>query len=171
MEQGFLFQDLIYVIDFMGVQARKSDERYVARSYPLASFQDLRSQLALGRPVLVGVSVYGSWFQEPSSKTGVIDVLASDPIQGGVIGAVVGWDPRKEEMKILMPWPGWGDHGIATLSRPAAEKSIDQHQMRSIEVAPMPPGVAERLAERSSPADEAQDGKTRRRNRSTRRAT
>jgi hypothetical protein len=59
---------MVYVIDFIGVKAKRSDKRYVARSYPLSSLDDLPGQLRLERPILAGVQVFESWFREPASK-------------------------------------------------------------------------------------------------------
>jgi TIR domain-containing protein len=155
MDQGFVFDDLAYVIDFVGVKAKRSRARYIARSYPLASFEDIPAHLALGRPVLAGVLVYESWSREPSSKTGIIDLVEPDRIQGATVGAVVAWDPAKQELKLLTGWPKWGDHGILSLTRAAAARSI--HQFRSIEAILMPkPPVNDRTlqgAEVSRPRD------------------
>src|SRR5439155_2521893 len=111
MDQGFVFADLVYVIDLVGVKAKRDDTRYVARSYPI-SFDELPAHLKLGRPILAGVQVFESWFREPSAKTGVIDAANPGYRQGGILGVIVGWEPGKKEVKVLTPWPTWGDHGV-----------------------------------------------------------
>jgi TIR domain len=137
LKQGFVEQDLFYVIDMVGVKAIRSPRRYVARSYPLRSFDEVPAQLKLNRPILVGVSVYESWFREPSSKTGVIDLADSESMQGGIMAVLAAWDPAKGELKLRTPWPTWGKKGFAIMTRAIAERSIDMQNMRSIEPAPM----------------------------------
>lgn len=133
---AFQFQDLVYLIDIIGVKAKNSEERYVARSYPIASIEKLPGQLAMGRPVLAPVVAYQSWFEPPISETGFIDEKKTSTQAGGVVCVAVGWDPEKEELKLLTPWPKWGKKGIATLTKAAVAKSIPE--FRAIEAAPMP---------------------------------
>lgn len=137
LEQGFLLGDLAYVIDNIGVKAKRSKDRYVARSYRLRSFEEIPGQLQLGRPILVGVMVYESWFKEPASKTGVISLEKFDKLQGGVMAVLLAWDPAKANLKLLTPWPTWGRKGIATMTRAVAERILDVDSMRSIEPALM----------------------------------
>ncbi len=150
MDLGFQLDELAYVIDIVGVKAKRSNKRYVARSYPLASFQDIPTQLALGRPILTGVLVFESWWREPASKTGFIDLVQPGSIQGLVVGAILVWDPAKEELKLLTPWPTWGDGGMATLTRPAAERSVDPKNLRSIEAVLMPQPFNERALQETA---------------------
>ena len=109
MEQGFGFSDLVYVIDIVGVNAKGSNDRYVARSYPLGSLDEVSIQLKLGRQVLAGATVFESWFKEPSSATGLIDSEHPGSAQGGIIGIAIGWQSQKKQLKLLTPWPNWGD--------------------------------------------------------------
>jgi TIR domain len=134
----FLFADMVYVIDTVGVKANGSNDRYVARSYPFSSLEKLPAQLALGRPVLTNVTVYQSWFQEPSSKTGFIDQSQAGRVMGGVVGVAVGWDPEKEQLKLLLPWPTWGKKGVATLTKAAVTQSVSIDDFRAIEASLMP---------------------------------
>ncbi len=139
LDQGFLAREIVHVIDFIGVKAKKSRTRYVARSYPIRNFAEIPGQLTLGRPILVGVKVQDSWFKPPITKTGVIDdVNADDQLLGAVLGAVVGWDPLKQIVKLLSPWSTWGDRGIATLTRQATEAYLDFREARSIEAVEKP---------------------------------
>jgi len=131
--EGFLAQELFYVIDFIGVKARASNRRYVARSYPLRSLDELPAQLALGRPVIAGVMVQDSWFKADIKKTGTIDFEPKARLQGGVICALVGWDPVHEVAKILLPWPNWGKGGMGTITRHALETYIDRGGLRAVE--------------------------------------
>jgi hypothetical protein len=147
VDEGFLFSDLVYVIDVIGVKAKGSNQRYIARSYPLSSLDELPVQLKLGRPVLAGVIVYDLWEREPFSKTGLIELKPGDDqghIIGGTVGALVAWEPRKEQLKLLTSFPKWGDHGMFTLNRAAAKQSLDVSQLRSVEAVlmPEPPSTA-----------------------------
>jgi hypothetical protein len=82
--------------------------------------------------------VQDSWFKPPITKTGVIDVNAHDQLAGTVLGAVLGWDPLKQIVKLLSPWSTWGDRGIATLTRQATEAYLDFNDARSIEAVEKP---------------------------------
>jgi hypothetical protein len=136
-EGAFLFPDMISVIDLKGVKARRSRKRYVARSYPLHSLDELPKQLGLDRPVLAGVKVFEAWFKKPILKTGFVDVTTSAFI-GAVVGVVLAWDPANEQLKLLTPWPTWGNRGMGTLTRKAAEQSISAEDLRSIEAVEIP---------------------------------
>jgi hypothetical protein len=138
LDQGFFAPEIVHLIDFIGVKAKKSKTRYVARSYPVRDFAEIPGQLTLGRPILVGVKVQDSWFKPPITKTGVIDVNAHDRLQGAVLGAVLGWDPANQIVKLLSPWSTWGDRGIATLTRQATEAYLDFGDARSIEAVEKP---------------------------------
>lgn len=131
--EGFLVPELFYVIDFIGVKARASRRRYVARSFPLGSLDELPAQLALGRPVIAGVTVQDSWFKAAIMKTGTIDFEPKARMQGGVMCALVGWDPVHEVAKILLPWPTWGKGGMGTITRRALEAYVDRGGLRAVE--------------------------------------
>jgi len=127
--------------------------------------QDLPKQLEHGRPVLAGVQVFESWWREPSSKTGFIDLAESGYIQGAIVGAIVAWNPAREELKLLTPWPTWGAHGTATLTRAAAERSLDRSNLRSIEVVQMPRPFTDLVIESASKSNQALPKKTPKRGR------
>jgi len=138
LDQGFFTPEIVYLIDFIGVKAKKSETRYVARSYPVRRLAEIPGQLALGRPILVGVMLQESWGKPPITKTGFIDVNPDNRVLGGVLGAVLGWDPMKQTIKLLLPWSTWGDHGMATLTRRAAEAYLIFSDARSIEAVEKP---------------------------------
>ena len=138
LDQGFLAREIVYLIDFIGVKAKKSNARYVARSYPVRDLAEIPGQLTLGRPILVEVKVQDSWFKLPITKTGAIDVNARDRYQGATLGAVLGWDPLKQIVKLLSPWSTWGDRGMATLTRQAAAAYLDLGNAVSIEAIKKP---------------------------------
>ena len=142
LEQGFQWSAVQHVVDFVGVKARASKERYVSRSFPAPSMERTIEELRLGRPLLASVKISPDWFRPPASKTGFIERTV-DEIAGSVLGGVLGWDPAREHLKILMPWPGWGQYGIATLTREAAEGSLLWDDCRSIEAVLKPVFSAE----------------------------
>jgi len=125
LEQGFMFQEIVQIIDFVGVKAKESKQRYVARSYPLTNLVEVPGQLVLGRPVLVGMKVQNSWFKAPITKTGFVDFHVKDQYAGVVIGTILGWDPQKQNLKVLSPWSSWGERGMATFTRTAADAYLD----------------------------------------------
>ena len=95
------------VVDFVGVKARASDKRYVARSYPAPSMERMIDELQLGRPLLTSMRISTDiWFKPPAAKTGFIEQVAGGT-GGSVLGGVLGWDPAREQLKILTPWPEW----------------------------------------------------------------
>ena len=143
--EGFLTPELFYVLDFVGVKEKGSNNRYVARSYPLKSVDELPAQLALGRPVIGGVLVQESWFKARMMKTGTIDFEPKARVSGGVIGALVGWDPVHEVAKILLPWPDWGKGGMGTITRRALEAYVYRDDLRAVEPVLKAPAPAVRI--------------------------
>jgi hypothetical protein len=103
----------------------------------LKSLDELPDQLALGRPVIAGVMVQDSWFKAPIKKTGTIDFEPKARVQGGVMCALVGWDPAHEVAKILLPWPTWGKDGLGTMTRRALKEYIGG-DYRSVEPVLLP---------------------------------
>jgi len=137
-EEGFFFGDLLYIIDFVGIKAKRRTTRFVARSYPVSSLEQAVEQLRLGRPVLTGVIVTQDWFEESATETGVIDFDQPGSVQGAVVCAIVSWDPQQETLRLLTPWPTYADDGIVTLTRRAAATALRRQEMRSIEPVEMP---------------------------------
>jgi hypothetical protein len=78
LDQGFVQADMKYVIDHLGVRAERSKKVYTARSFGLASMDDIAGQLRLGRPVVVGFAWHQRWFKEPIAKTGKLDLKTDD---------------------------------------------------------------------------------------------
>lgn len=131
---GIRLEFLRFVIDTFGVKRKKSKERYIARSFPLTSINDIPNQLSLKRPILTPVNVYENWFSEPIAKTGFIDhVDKKDVFRGFMLGCIVDCDPVKKEMKIITPWPNWGDRGLASLTSEAIKGLINGEFLISIE--------------------------------------
>lgn len=135
--QGYRFMDLVRVIDVIGVKAAHSAERYIARSYRLPSRDQIVGQLRLGRPVLAEATVSSSWFVPPTSADGRLVVSGNDQVQGGIVLAVLGWEPSANELTFLTPWPEWGDHGRGRMSVEASAIVIG-NEIRSVEVVRMP---------------------------------
>jgi len=133
LAEGFIFADLIYVIDFLGLKALKSRRRYVARSFPVSGLNGVPAQLALGRPVLAGVKVFNSWWDKSVARTGIIDVKKDAALSGSIVSAIVGWNPAEQTPRLLTPWPTFGKNGLVWLTRAAAEQCIESSQLRSIE--------------------------------------
>ena len=132
-EQGFVIPDVVHIIDFVEVKAKKSNRRYVARSYPIDTFAEVPRQLALGRPVLVEVRVPHSWFHSPIRDTGQVSFNAKDRTFGKTMAAVLGWDSVKQIATLLFPWSSWGNRGMATFTRQAVDAYLISDGMRSIE--------------------------------------
>ncbi len=89
--------------------------------------------MILRRPVICGFTVYDSWFEKKVSKTGIIDFKnPKGYVQGGTVGVIISWNPENEQIKLLTPWPEWGNKGIAVLSKEALFH-INTNNLRSIE--------------------------------------
>jgi hypothetical protein len=137
-DQWFYPADLVYVIDVVGVKAKRSKARFVARSYPLRSLDEIPAHLQLGRPILAGLQVFDSWNRKPALTTGFVDGEEPGNLVIIWMGVILGWDPVKQQLRVLTPQPNWSDKGIATLSRKASTQSIDATTLRSIEASPKP---------------------------------
>jgi hypothetical protein len=133
LDHGYKFQEVRHIIDFVGVKARNSTRRYIARSYPVGSFAEVPAQLELGRPVLVRIVVQEWWFKKPVMKSGFVALHKDAPRLGSVTGAVLGWDPSKEMVHLLSPWSTWGRGGMGILTREAADKYLEFTDACSIE--------------------------------------
>lgn len=142
---GFFFDDMVYIADFIGIKAKRGYKRYIARSMPLRSITEVPAQLILKRPVICGFTVYDSWFDEKTSKTGLIDFKTpKGHIQGGSVGVIISWNPENENIKLLTPWPGWGNKGVATISKDAMYH-LNTDKLRAIEAVEKPSPYSERL--------------------------
>jgi hypothetical protein len=69
----YVFPDLIYALDLIGVKAKRSDQRYVARSKALASLDDVVTHLLRNQTVLAGVNRTMAWFRDARfGRSGVL---------------------------------------------------------------------------------------------------
>jgi hypothetical protein len=138
LDEGTLFMEMVYVIDHVGIAARRGkSRRYCARSIPLTSVREVPDQLKLNHPILAGVIVQDFWFSESASKKGIIDFQkVPGTIQGGTYIGIVGHDPSTSMFRFLSAWPTWGEHGFGWMTERAAEAYLDR-EMRAISAAPM----------------------------------
>ena len=67
-----------------------------------------------------------------------MDFHAKAQYAGAAIGTVLGWDPQTQNLKVLSPWSSWGERGMATFTRTAADAYLDLSGMCSIEAVRMP---------------------------------
>jgi hypothetical protein len=135
---AFMFDDMIYIVDCIGVKRRNSQKRYLARTYPLRSIAELPVQLGLNRPVICSFNVYEDWFDENRSASGIIDFdKPAGAFQGATVGIITGWD--EERIKLLTPWATWGNNGVANLTMEAAVHHLQPiSYLRSVEAVEMP---------------------------------
>jgi hypothetical protein len=138
LDEGTLFMEMVYVIDHVGIAARRGkSRRYCARSIPVTSVKDVPNQLKLNHPILAGVIVQDFCFSESVSKKGIIDFQkAPGTFQGGTYIGIVGHDPSTSMFRFLSAWPTWGEHGFGWMTERAAEAYLDR-EMRAISAAPM----------------------------------
>jgi len=122
-QEGFVMADMMYVIDHIGVRAERSKKIYTARSFPLASLDDIVGQLRLGRPVVAGLTWRRKWVEEPILKTGRIEPSADDGYPWGSMITIVGCNEENTSMRFM--WQlGWGDRGLGWMSMETAKASI-----------------------------------------------
>jgi hypothetical protein len=147
---GFFYEDMIYVIDFIGIKAKTGNKRYVARSMPLKSISDVPAQLTLKRPVMCGFIMYEDWFDKNVSRTGMIDFdKPKGGYTGSTVGVIISWNPVSETISLLTPWPNWGKKGMATISKNAMYH-IETKYLRAIEAVEKSPPLSESLLKLSN---------------------
>lgn len=70
--------------------------------------------LAMGLPVVVGISVYDSFFDAPNGDVPIPG--DNEDRRGGHALAIVGHSFRRRRFRVLNSWgPSWGDHGYCWL--------------------------------------------------------
>jgi hypothetical protein len=147
---GFFFDDMIYVVDFIGIKAKTGLKRYVARSIPLQAITDVPAQLTLKRPVICGFTAYEDWFDKKVSRTGVIDFIKpTSALRYGSVGVIISWNPVNEQIKLLTPWPEWGNKGVATISKDAMHH-VQPNNLRAFEAVEKPSPYSKKLQDLSN---------------------
>jgi TIR domain-containing protein len=137
---GVTMNEIMYVIDRVGVKgrtARGARRVYSARAYRLSAFDQIPTELAKGRPITAGMQVKKKWFSKEVTRTGRVDAWrAPGSIQGGLLAAIVGYEPADGSVRFLTYWPTWGDGGLGTLTAAAMPTVIlEPKEMFSIEAA------------------------------------
>jgi hypothetical protein len=140
LKDGVQMNEIMYVIDRVGIQgrtARGSRRTYTARAIRLQSLSQIPAELAKGRPVIAGLQVTQAWFGKKVSRTGLIELWRKPGFtQGGLLAALVGFEPADGSVRFLTWWPTWGDRGIGTITADALRRSaLDPREMFSVEAA------------------------------------
>ena len=140
LKDGVQMNEIMYVIDRVGIQgrtARGSRRTYTARAIRLESLSQIPAELAKGRPVIAGLQVTQAWFGKKVSRTGLIESWKKPGFtQGGLLAALVGFEPADGSVRFLTWWPTWGDRGIGTITADALRRSaLDPREMFSVEAA------------------------------------
>ena len=113
-------------------------ERYRARIFRLTSYDDIRDQLAQGRPVLATVDVTSAWSTDEAMKTGHISSGDNHEVQGGSVIAIVRFDPADGSIGFAHSWGvGWGNNGFGRMDATDAKNEL--HELWAIEVPPAEP--------------------------------
>lgn len=136
--KGVMFRDLIYVLDLVGVKAKKGAERYVARSRAIVDLNDIPPLLQCRTPVLAGFNVKRSWIETPATTTGVLEGGVGEPTVGGSLGVITDWNPRTLMFTIDTRRSVVGRAGVLELSFNAVADSVDRTEVRAIEAALLP---------------------------------
>lgn len=100
---------------------------YKAKLYRLSKFEDIAQQLSAGRPVLTGITVYGSSLQSAEViRTGrFLMPLPGEEPAGGHAVVIVGWNPKDKVFLFANSWgTGWGAKGFGTMDEETARKLI-----------------------------------------------
>jgi TIR domain-containing protein len=138
-DQGaFLMPDLIYAIDLIGVRARRSARRYVARSKALASLDDLVAALRRNQTVVAGLRALDTWWSDPALTKRPIEDDPAANFAGGFLCIVSGWHEARREFEVHTFHTLLGNQGVLTLTYKAAKRLLNVQEMRMIEAAPMP---------------------------------
>jgi len=136
---GFFMEDVIYILDVVGVKQRNSSRRYIARSYPLKSLADLPLQLSMKRPVLCSLLFNVNWWDKKTHVPELIDIDTGDPVMNASTAAFIsGWNYEEERISLQTGYSKWGNNGIITLTKAAALRRIQKQHLRSVEAVEMP---------------------------------
>lgn len=78
----------------------------------------LKTALALGNPVVLGMSVYEAMMSEQTAVTGVVNrPMATEQNMGGHAVLLMGYDDKKKSFLVRNSWgAGWGKKGYFELS-------------------------------------------------------
>lgn len=97
-----------------------------ARCFLVEKVDDIPDQLALGRPVILGLSILESFYSNSSSKTGIWRMASNrDQLIGGHAVTIVGYNPEVDAFRFANSWGHkWGDRGFGTIGRETLEKCI-----------------------------------------------
>lgn len=73
----------------------------------------MRTVLASGYPIIVGISIYDSFESDAVTRTGIVPMPdASEQLLGGHAVVITGYDQQKKRFKLRNSWgPDWGDSG------------------------------------------------------------
>ena len=132
--------EIMYVIDRVGIVGKTTigNRRvYTARAYRLRSYDEIPIELEKGRPILTGLMVNEKWFTPGVTKSGVIeDWEESGPVQGGILAAIVRFDPGDGSICFITHLRDWGQQGLGRLTAAAAKRFLAEPEaMYSIEAA------------------------------------
>ncbi|MFT3768417.1 MAG: C1 family peptidase [Minicystis sp.] len=97
------------------VKAQAAEYRIAAyQRVDITDAEEMKSHLAAGLPVVVGVKVYASFLGLSGSA---VYATASGPFKGLHAMAVVGYDDASASFKLMNSWStGWGDGGYVRIS-------------------------------------------------------
>jgi len=110
-----------------------SDLRYVARSKPLASLEEIITHLQRNQTVLAGINRTMAWFREPAQSSGFIDRDPRPEWAGGLVGVMSAWHVGRREFTVHTLDARYGNKGILTLTWKAAQQLIDRNELRAID--------------------------------------
>ena len=140
LKDGVQMNEIMYVIDRVGIEgrtARGSRRTYTARAIRLQSLSQIPPELAKGRPVIAALQVTQAWFGKKVSRTGLVESWKKPGFKrGGLLAALVGFEPADGSVRFLTSWPTWGDRGIGTITADALRRNaLDPRELFSVEAA------------------------------------
>jgi hypothetical protein len=90
--------------------------KFRARLFRLADYDDIKEQLAKGRPVVATIDVTSAWGTEEAMKTGLIRPTDQDEVQGLSVVVIVGFAPADGSVVFANEWGvGWGANGFGRM--------------------------------------------------------
>ncbi len=103
-----------------------------ARCTIVEKVDEIPDQLALGRPVVLGINWFASFFE---AKDGVLVKPAKkENLMGGTAVTIVGYNAQQDTFRFAGPWePNWGDHGFGTITREMLNTYASKNQIWAVE--------------------------------------
>ena len=98
----------------------------IRKCYPVRTVEDLKTALWDLKPVVGGLCLFQSFYNEPVSRTGIIPLPDPDErVRGAAAVCFVGFNDPPGLLKFRPCWgPHWGDHGYGHIPYAYADRYL-----------------------------------------------